>query len=211
MKAPNKSLKRSSREEDFFMVQRALCGDDRAYQEIWKKYSRPVEWQIRKIVPDADTAKDLLMESFEKAFTSLYKFRPDYQLSAWLVRIAINHSLDYCRKIQRHPTTRIDEGFDTDDEDSRPTIQIADDSRTPDTALEAVQDVETVQRLLRCLPEVSSRVIRMKFLDDLSYEEIADELGITTKKARSLMRRARKQLLVIVPTVVQADIEIRSH
>ena len=78
-------------------------------------------------------------------------------------------------------------------------------------ALEFLQDIETIQAILKHLPETSGRVIRMKFLDDLSYEEIADELRVSVKKARSLMRRAKKQLLVIIPTLVRADIAIRNH
>ena len=192
------------------MVQKALCGDDAAFAQIWEKYKKPVEYQIRKIVTDNNTVQDLLMETFEKAFTSLYKFRPDYQLSAWLVRIAINHSLDYCRKVQRNPVVRIDEGFDSE-EDDRPIIQLVDGDKTPDQALEMLQDIETIQTLLKHLPETSGKVIRMKFLDDLSYEEIADELRVSVKKARSLMRRAKKQLLVIIPTLIRTDVEIRSH
>lgn len=192
------------------MVQKALCGDDAAFAQIWEKYKKPVEYQIRKIVTDNNTVQDLLMETFEKAFTSLYKFRPDYQLSAWLVRIAINHSLDYCRKVQRNPVVRIDEGFDSE-EDDRPIIQLVDGDKTPDQALEMLQDIETIQALLKHLPETSGKVIRMKFLDDLSYEEIADELRVSVKKARSLMRRAKKQLLVIIPTLIRTDVEIRSH
>ena len=210
MEPSKKPQKRSSREADFFMVQKARCGDDAAFAQIWEKYKKPVEYQIRKIVTDNNTVQDLLMETFEKAFTSLYKFRPDYQLSAWLVRIAINHSLDYCRKVQRNPVVRIDEGFDSE-EDDRPILQLADDDRTPDEALEFLQDIETIQAILKHLPETSGQVIRMKFLDDLSYEEIADELRVSVKKARSLMRRAKKQLLVIIPTLVRADIEIRNR
>lgn len=210
MEMSKKPQKRSSREADFFMVQKALCGDDAAFAQIWEKYRKPVEYQIRKIVTDNNTVQDLLMETFEKAFTSLYKFRPDYQLSAWLVRIAINHSLDYCRKVQRNPVVRIDEGFDSE-EDDRPIIQLVDGDKTPDQALEMLQDIETIQALLKHLPETSGKVIRMKFLDDLSYEEIADELRVSVKKARSLMRRAKKQLLVIIPTLIRTDVEIRSH
>ena len=210
MESSKKSPKRSQREADFFLVQKALCGDEGAFAKIWEKYKKPVEYQIRKIVTDNDTVQDLLLETFEKAFDSLYKFRPDYQLSAWLVRIAINHSLDYCRKIQRNPIVHIDEGFDSDDDD-RPQIQLMDESKTPVEFLEYLQDMEVVQNMLRHLPEVSGKVIRMKFLDDLSYEEIADEMNVTVKKARSLMRRAKKQLLVIIPTLVRADVEIRSH
>lgn len=210
MEPSKKPQKRSQRETDFFLVQKALCGDEGAFAQIWEKYKKPVEYQIRKIVADNNTVQDLLLETFEKAFASLYKFRPDYQLSAWLVRIAINHSLDYCRKIQRNPIVRIDEGFDSDDEE-RPMIQLIDEDRTPDESLEYLQDIETVQKLLGHLPEISGKVLRMKFLDDLSYEEIADEMNVTAKKARSLMRRAKKQLLVIIPTLVRADVEIRSH
>ena len=200
MEPSKKPQKRSSREADFFMVQKALCGDDAAFTQIWEKYRKPVEYQIRKIVTDNNTVQDLLLETFEKAFTNLYKFRPDYQLSAWLVRIAINHSLDYCRKVQRNPVIRIDEGFDSE-EDDRPILQLIDDDRTPDEALEFLQDIETVQAILKQLPETSGRVIRMKFLDDLSYEEIADELRVSVKKSRSLSFRALYSATLSMPSI----------
>ena len=133
--------KLSSKEKDFFLVQRALCGDQEAYSAIFKKYRIILTIQISDIVNDSDLTADIVMETFEKAFQRLKNFQPDYQLSAWLVRIGRNCAIDYCRKKNRVNIVSIDEGFD-DTEDDRPTLQVIDDSRTPEESLSFNQRID---------------------------------------------------------------------
>lgn len=104
--------KTSHREKDFGLVQRALCGDQDAFTTIFKKYNVILTIQIGEIINDKDLTADIVMETFEKAFERLERFQPDYQLSAWLVRIGRNCAIDYCRKKNRVNIVSIDEGFD---------------------------------------------------------------------------------------------------
>ena len=195
--------KLSSKEKDFFLVQRALCGDQKAYSAIFKKYRIILTIQISEIVNDTDLTADIVMETFEKAFQRLKNFQPDYQLSAWLVRIGRNCAIDYCRKRNRVNIVSIDEGFD-DTEDERPTLQLLDDSRTPEESMSFKQRLEFVRTVMNEMPDISRRVLQMKFFDDFSYEEIADELDFTVQQVKNAMHKARKDLIELVaPTCVR--------
>ena len=198
--------KLSSKEKDFFLVQRALCGDQEAYSAIFKKYKIILTMQISEIINNNDLASDIVMETFEKAFERLKNFQPDYQLSAWLVRIGRNCAIDYCRKRNRVNIVSIDEGFD-DIEDERPTLQLLDDSRTPEESMSFKQRLEFVGTVMGELPEVSRRVLQMKFFDGFSYEEIADELGFTVQQVKTAMHKARKDLIELVALRAYEDIE----
>lgn len=198
--------KLSSKEKDFFLVQRALCGDQEAYAVIFKKYKIILTIQISEIINDNDLASDIVMETFEKAFKRLKNFQPDYQLSAWLVRIGRNCAIDYCRKRNRVNIVSIDEGFN-DTEDERPTLQLLDDSRTPEESMSFKQRLEFVRTVIDEMPEVSRRVLQMKFFDDFSYEEIADELDFTVQQVKNAMHKARKDLIELVALRAYEDIE----
>lgn len=198
--------KLSSKEKDFFLVQRALCGDQEAYSAIFKKYKIILTMQISEIINNNDLASDIVMETFEKAFERLKNFQPDYQLSAWLVRIGRNCAIDYCRKRNRVNIVSIDEGFD-DTEDERPTLQLLDDSRTPEESMSFKQRLEFIVTVMGELPEVSRRVLQMKFFDGFSYEEIADELDFTVQQVKTAMHKARKDLIELVALRAYEDIE----
>lgn len=198
--------KTSHREKDFGLVQRALCGDQDAFTTIFKKYNVILTIQIGEIINDKDLTADIVMETFEKAFQRLKNFQPDYQLSAWLVRIGRNCAIDYCRKRNRVNIVSIDEGFD-DTEDERPTLQVIDDSRTPEEAMSFKQRLEFVKAVMNEMPDISRRVLQMKFFDDFSYEEIADELDFTVQQVKNAMHKARKDLIELVALRAYEDIE----
>lgn len=197
--------KLSSKEKDFFLVQRALCGDQEAYAAIFKKYKIILTIQISEIINDNDLASDIVMETFEKAFKRLKNFQPDYQLSAWLVRIGRNCAIDYCRKRNRVNIVSIDEGFN-DTEDERPTLQLLDDSRTPEESLSFNQRIEYVKSVMQKMPSTSRRVIQMRFFDDFTYEEMADELGFTLQQVKNAMHRAKRDLIELIELQAYDDV-----
>lgn len=196
------------REKDFGLVQRALCGDQSAFSMIFKKYNVILTVQISEIVTDSEQASDIVMETFEKAFERLKNFQPDYKLSAWLVRIGRNCAIDYCRRQSRTNIVSIDDSFD-DSENDRPTLQIMDDSRTPEEELSYTQRIEFVKRLLKKMPFLYRRVIQMRFFEGFSYEEIADEMNLTIQQVKNALHKAKKDLLELVELNAYKDINIK--
>lgn len=204
------TVKRGKREKDFFLVQRAICGDQQAYNTIFNQYYDVVKYAVKKILKDTALVEDICMETFEKAFTNLVRFQPDYQLSAWLVRIGTNRALDYFRHNARVNISSIDEGFGEEDSDKR-EIQIKDADATPDSYTEKLQDVELVKRVLVKLPYDEGKAVRMKYLDDCTYDEIAEELDLTRKQARKLVKYGVEMLMVVMDEEAGLDIDIRTY
>lgn len=204
------TVKRGKREKDFFLVQRAICGDQQAYNTIFNQYYDVVKHAVKKILKDTALVEDICMETFEKAFTNLVRFQPDYQLSAWLVRIGTNRALDYFRHNARVNISSIDEGFGEENSDKR-EIQIKDADATPDFYTEKLQDVELVKRVLTKLPYDEGKAVRMKYLDDCTYDEIAEELDLTRKQARKLVKYGVEMLMVVMDEEAGLDIDIRTY
>lgn len=203
-------MKRSRREVDFFLVQRAICGDQAAYSEIYNNYSRFVRNAVSSIlirVPqDVD---DVCMETFEKAFQSLHKFRPDYQLSAWLVRIAVNSAKDCLRRHGRVQLVSLDVDDTADDAGVVPLAAcIATDDPLPTTCVENAQDIEYLEGLMCQLPVSEATMLRQKCLDGMSSDEIADFMGVSRKAVRRCVRNGLKHLQGIVSI---NDIRLRSR
>lgn len=206
VKATNK---RSKRDKDFFLVQKALCGDQQAYNTIFYQYYDTVKYAVKKILNDTSLIEDICMETFEKAFSNLARFQPDYQLSAWLVRIGTNRALDHFRHNARTSITSIDDGWNEDTED-RKVIQLKDNDTTPDSYTEKLQDVEFVKKILVKLPYPESKAVRMKYLDDCTFDEIAEEMDLTRKQARKLVKYGVELLMVVMDKEAGLDIDIRT-
>lgn len=195
----------TKKEKDFGLVQKALCGDQKAFNEIFNKYNLTLNYQIASIIDDAQVVEDLVMETFEKAFQRLGGFQPDYQLGAWLIRIGRNCAIDYCRKKNRVLIVSIDEGFDSE-EDERPTIEVIDNTKNPEENMAFSQRLEYVRSVLDYLPEIHKRVMVMRYFDDCSYEEIAEAFDVTVQQVKSLLHKAKKDLIKLVQAKAYKDI-----
>lgn len=80
---------------DYKVVKRAITGDEQAYAELFKRYKDSVYFMILKMVNNRTDAEDLMFEAFEKAFTSLNYYSPQFAFSTWLFKIASNNTIDF--------------------------------------------------------------------------------------------------------------------
>ena len=89
--------------DELAAINRVLAGDKQAFRPLVEAYSRLVFTSVVKIVRDSEAAQDIAQEAFLQAYRSLANFRSESAFSTWLVRIAINKALDYCRRQRRLP------------------------------------------------------------------------------------------------------------
>lgn len=197
------TAKLTKKEKDFFLVQRALCGEQSAYNKIFTKYRSVLVYQIANIVSEEDIVEDIMMETFEKAFERFPKFQPDYQLGAWLTRIAVNCAIDHTRKKARVSITSISENEDDDD---RPTLQIMDSGYTPEEMLAKNQRIKFIKDSMQALPKHLRKVIQLRYFDECSYDEIAEEMGCEIRKIKSYLHKAKDELIEIVHKRAPKDI-----
>ena len=134
---------------------------------------------------------DLVQESFIKAFTSLNSYSSDYAFSTWLYKIATNHTIDYLRK-RKLTTFSIDQPAPGGD-DNR-TYELPDTTYRPDKHVMEDQRRELIQDAIDALPPKYHRVIVMRHQQDLSYDEIAEKLGLPLGTVKAHIFRARALL-----------------
>lgn len=199
-------MKRSKRETDFFLVQRAICGDQSAFSKIYSDHWKTVQYTVQRILWKCPAdVEDVCIETFERAFALLHKFRPDYQLSAWLVRIAANRALDYLRKINRVDVVSVDATIDRDT--SVLELQLVDTAPLPTEQVERGQDVSYLSSLIMELPQGERDAVRMRCLDGLTTEEVAEQMDTTRRTVRHTVRDGLYHLKSMVN---RTDIELRS-
>lgn len=178
--------------EDFKLVDEAKAGDQKAFAELLHRYRKSVYHMILKMVRNVDDAEDLTIEAFGKAFKNLHKFNPDFTFSTWLFRIATNNSIDFIRK-KKLKTTSINAAY-TDKEGDAVSINIKDDNRNPQEEAIRSQKIEIMQEIVTQLPPKYRHLVRMRYFDELSYDEIATELEAPLGTVKAQLHRARELL-----------------
>jgi RNA polymerase sigma factor (sigma-70 family) len=186
-----KKTSTDSSRKDLVFVDAALAGDQRAYQQLVDKYQRALYYHILKLVRNRDVVDDLVQEAFLKAFDCLESYNRQYAFSTWIYRIATNHSIDYLRK-KKLSTLSIDEPMQGKDGEMQ--MELTDEMASTDREIIAKQRRKMVREAVEALPEKYRLVVRMRHMDEMSYEEIAEELGLPLGTVKAHIFRARELL-----------------
>ncbi|WP_113925123.1 RNA polymerase sigma factor [Cognataquiflexum aquatile] len=182
--------------EDFELIDKAVIGlDQQAYAMLMKRYKKAVYFMILKMIRDTDDAEDLTMEAFAKAFKNLHKFKKDYTFSTWLFRIATNNTIDFIRK-KKLKTMSLNTSM-TDDGGNSVTIDVEDDDNNPQDEFIRSQRIEMVRIFVDKLPAKYRKLVELRYFDELSYEEIAQELDKPLGTVKAQLHRSRELLYEI--------------
>jgi RNA polymerase sigma-70 factor (ECF subfamily) len=181
----------TSSQMDFALVQRAIGGDQSAFKTLFDKYKQPLYFHILKLVKDREIIEDLLQEIFLKAFDNIASFNPDYAFSTWLYRITTNHSIDYLRK-KKLKTFSIHDPIRT--KDGEMSIELEDEGRSTDDLIVRKQRSQILREALDSLPDKYREIIKMRHVEELSYQEIADILDLPLGTVKAHIFRARELL-----------------
>ena len=183
--------------EDFDLIDKAILDkDQQAFAELLQRYRKPVYHMILRMVRNIDDAEDLTIEAFAKAFKNLHRFKKDYTFSTWLFRIATNNSIDFIRK-KKLETTSLDTSY-TDDNGEAVSMDVEDRGLNPQEEAIKSQKVELIQMFVTKLPAKYQRLVRLRYFDELSYEEIAQELDAPLGTVKAQLHRARELMYDLV-------------
>ncbi|MGL1887357.1 MAG: sigma-70 family RNA polymerase sigma factor [Reichenbachiella sp.] len=183
--------------KDFKLIDQAIeDGDEKAYAQLMDRYKRPVYHMILKMIRNTDDAEDLTIEAFAKAFKNLHKFKKDYTFSTWLFRIATNNAIDFIRK-KKLKTFSLNTSF-TDDGGESVTIDVEDNNLNPQEETIKGQKIELVQMFVTKLPPKYQRLVRLRYFDELSYDEIAKTLDAPLGTVKAQLHRARELMYDLV-------------
>ena len=180
-----------TREQEAAIVRKVLGGDANAFETLVLEYEKNVYNIALRMTGNSEDAADMTQEAFIKAYNSLQSFRGDSKFSVWLYRIVSNVCLDFLRSKNRRPTVSLsvedDNGEDTQ-------LDVADESQSPELLLDRKLTRESVRRGLDSLPPDYRQILLLREIQGLSYDEIAQALGLEVGTVKSRIFRARKRL-----------------
>ncbi len=173
---------------DFMLVIRAKDGDQKAYAELMQRYKDSIYFMALKMVNNKDDAMDLTVETFGKAFENIEKYKPDFAFSTWLFRIATNNCIDFIRKKRLNVVSL--QSISEEDKDKK-QLQIASDTLNPEQTGIKKQESEKLKSIVEQLPQRYRTLIILRYYDEESYEEIAQQLDLPLGTVKAQLFRAR--------------------
>ena len=178
--------------QDADLVKLALEQNQAAFIVLYTRYNAGVRSHISRYVTRKEDVEDICLESFQKAFSPIGTYNPEFKFSTWLYRIARNTAFDHLSKHDREmsyiPTTSINE-------------DITELKEIPATMHNPEEDIITQQEYDKWLNNIEKLkgdyhvVAKMNLIDNFGYKEIADALGMPINTVKTKIRRAKAMLL----------------
>lgn len=159
-----------------------MAGDEKAYAELFKRYKDSVLFMISYMVSNRNDAEDLMFAAFEKAFANLDQYDSNLAFSTWIYKIASNTTIDFIRKKKN-----LLNDFDANE-------ALAEEDRLSEE-LERQQRADFMRKKVSLLKARYRKLIELRYFDEYSYEEIAEELAISLNTVKKQLFRARQLLL----------------
>lgn len=167
--------------EDRLLIQRFLAGEEAAFERLVERYYQRIDRLAQHVVRQPMAAEDITQEVFLRAYRSLSRFRGEASFYSWLYRIAINLCLNYLRRQAIH----LSPAEEADDS----TV-----SADPSSLLETQELERLVRRAMDALPPHYRVAVILRDLEGLSYQEIADILGIPLGTVKSRINFGKRLL-----------------
>ena len=181
-------------QKDYILVQQATRGDQKAYAELMGRYRDAIYYMLLKMVNNSSDAEDLTIEAFGKAFKNIQQYTPNYAFSTWLFKIATNNCIDFIRK-KKATTVSLDQH--DDDPDKAPTDIMA-PNLDPEEEMIRHQKQKMLRGIVMKLKPRYRKLIELRYFNELSYEEISEELELPIGTVKAQLFRARELLFQIL-------------
>jgi RNA polymerase sigma-70 factor (ECF subfamily) len=178
MSAPGKT-------EPTELIVRARTGDTQAWGDLYREYAPAIFRFCRRAMPTREDAEDATMEIFIKLRDKLAQYDQSRSFTAWLYKVAANHCWDMLRR------RRVRQGKETEDVSEMPL-----EAPEPNQ-LEKLIEERTSEEVRRALDKLGLRArmaLVMRYYSDMSYDEIADALGVRRAFVGVVLLRARHEL-----------------
>jgi RNA polymerase sigma-70 factor (ECF subfamily) len=169
------------------LVERCLAGDQAAWDQILRQHWRKVFNLAYKFVGRHDEAEDLTQDIFLKIFKALHTFDRRANFQTWLISISRNLCIDHYRSVRKERETM---ARDVDASQLTPVSR----ERGPHSQLEQTDLKNLVRLALAELPPALRQAVVLRDLQEFSYQEIADQLGLPEGTVKSRINRGRLEL-----------------
>lgn len=187
-------LQSEKAQRDYKLVLAAREQDDQnAYADLMHHYREPVYLMFLRMTHDPMTADDLTMETFSKAFSQLTTYSPQNTFATWLFSIASNRGIDFIRRRHMDTVSLSSVSVRVNEEDTL-EYPVPSNDPNPEEALIDSQLSMALTEVVEQLPERYRRIVKLRYYEELSYEEISAKLRIPLGTVKIHLRRARQLL-----------------
>jgi RNA polymerase sigma-70 factor, ECF subfamily len=171
------------------LVATAAQGLEGGFEELVRRYQRPISAYVYRMVGDYDCALDLTQEIFIKIYASLSHYRPEFKFSTWIYKIAHNAAIDHLRRNAGRERS-INSG--TESEPQQLTIEGK--GLNPEQQSEREERRMEIESVVRLLPTAYRELIVLRHSQDLTYEEIVEVTGLPLGTVKNRLFRAREMM-----------------
>jgi RNA polymerase sigma-70 factor (ECF subfamily) len=174
---------------DCDLVARACAGREDGFEELVRRYQRPIAAYVYRMVGDYEAALDLTQEVFIKVYGSLARYRSEYKFSTWIYKIAHNAAIDHLRRHTTREQALVDEVGGEPRELSVTTSKLS-----PEQESEREERRAEIEAVVHQLPRSYRELIVLRHAHDLSYDEIAEVTGLPLGTVKNRLFRAREAM-----------------
>lgn len=174
---------------DAELVTRAIGGREDVFEELVRRYQKPISGYVYRILGDYESSLDVTQEVFIKVYNSLHRYSAEYKFSTWLYRIAHNAAIDHLR---RNPINA--QSLETENADGTYQLQIEAAGRSPEQDREISEWRAEIGKVVKRLPDAYKQLILLRHASDLSYDEIAEVTGLPLGTVKNRLFRAREMM-----------------
>jgi RNA polymerase sigma-70 factor, ECF subfamily len=174
---------------DAELISTAISGREASFEEIVRRYQRPIVSYIYRMLGNQDSALDVSQEVFIKVYNSLSKYSPEYKFSTWIYKIAHNAAIDFIRR-NSHYT----QSLELENEDGTFEFQIESKRPTPEQERERTEWRTEIEGVVNRLPNGYKELILLRHSQDMSYDEIAEITNLPLGTVKNRLFRAREMM-----------------
>lgn len=184
--------------DDAMLLEGLRGGDEAAYEVMVRTYGGRMLAVARGMLRHDEDARDAVQAAFISAFKGLASFKGDCLLSSWLHRIVVNTALMKLRTRRRKPEESIEPLLPIYLDDGHHTQDFSDWAMQADALVEQKQARAMVRRAIERLPESHRTVLMLRDIEEMTGDEVAARLGITSNAVKIRLHRARQALATVL-------------
>ncbi|MGZ8843685.1 MAG: RNA polymerase sigma factor [Pyrinomonadaceae bacterium] len=171
------------------LVSTAVAGREASFEELVRRYQRPIASYVYRMVGDYDAALDLTQEVFIKVYNSLARYRSEFKFSTWIYKIAHNAAIDHLRRYSVRGQL-----VSAESDGTRPEVAIETRRLSPEQESEREERRSEIESVVQTLPAAYRELIVLRHSHDLSYDEIAEVTGLPLGTVKNRLFRAREAM-----------------
>jgi RNA polymerase sigma-70 factor (ECF subfamily) len=171
------------------LVASAVDGLEGGFEELVRRYQRPISAYVYRMVGDYDAALDLTQEIFIKVYGSLARYRSEFKFSTWIYKIAHNCAVDHLRRNNGREQSLVS-GTEADQYE----LPIESKRPSPEQESEREERRLEIENVVCALPSVYRELIILRHSQDLTYEEIVEVTSLPLGTVKNRLFRAREMM-----------------